>query len=130
MWETKKFKRATPSSLNLEEEYIAPRSRQSGSTSSLQILASTPAENVGEVLERHKDMFHRLRDLGTSILSDPSVPNFGKRCYAFKALASAVRDLQLGERMAWGIKDEVSQSAQVVMVGFGPPIIDAEKAIS
>ena len=129
MWN--KMPKAPPESLNMENvpsirTCFDPVSRASESISSLVIESSPRPENVSQVLEKHQEMLWKARDLGMAILSDPNNPRFNKRTYGFKALTAALRDIQLGERMAWGIKDEVGPVTKIVTVGFGPPIIEAE----
>lgn len=128
-----------------ETEFLETNSESSNSSSALRSSRwSTPSSEseepsitsqtspmettVGEVLEKHKAIWHKFRDYTDFVLNDPRHPNFGKRSYAIKQLAEAFKVMQMGERLAWGIKDEMVESAKIITVGFQPMILPEKKS--
>lgn len=104
--------------------WSTPSSEEPSITSQTSPMETT----VGEVLEKHKAIWHKFRDYTDFVLNDPRHPNFGKRSYAIKQLAEAFKVMQMGERLAWGIKDEMVESAKIITVGFQPMILPENKS--
>lgn len=83
-------------------------------------IPQTPVENsINDIVVKHKKMWHDLGDYIAYVISDPLHPNFGKRSTAIKTLTEAFANLQRGERVAWGLKDELAPQAQIISFGFG-----------
>ncbi len=83
-------------------------------------IPQTPvADSINDVVIKHKKMWHNLGDYIAYVISDPLHPNFGKRSSAIKTLTEAFANLQRGERVAWGLKDDLAPQAQIISFGFG-----------